>query len=149
HAWEVARYVQQACLGLEALDKSGLVHLAVTPENLLIASENLKVGGLEYCADKNAAPNNLHEKVENIAVYLAPERFNSPGHCDVRSTIYSLGVILFELLHPEWQTPFQGPPDRLAMLHREAPRPQLPGIPENIQATIYRCLEKDPGCRYA
>ncbi|NUM53454.1 MAG: protein kinase [Candidatus Hydrogenedentes bacterium] len=147
--WEALRFVRQACYGLGTLEDAGITHRAIIPEHLLIASENLKVGGLEYCVDlQNADANRLRRMPENFATYLAPERFASPQQCDVRGSVYSLGVILFQVAHPEFQPPFQGSPKRLAVLHNEAPPPPLPGVPDEIQTILLRCLEKDPKRRF-
>jgi serine/threonine protein kinase len=81
---------------------------------------------------------------------MAPEQLDS-RRADERSDIYSLGVLLFELLTGE--LPFSGEtPMAIAAKHlNEAPRsPRLvaPAIPYWLERVILRCLEKDPSSRY-
>jgi serine/threonine protein kinase len=78
--------------------------------------------------------------------YSAPERLEDGG--DIRSDIYSLGIILYELL--AGHVPFVGP-TTLAVLrmHAKEPPPPLPGaVPLGVRTLVERCLAKDPAGRY-
>jgi eukaryotic-like serine/threonine-protein kinase len=72
--------------------------------------------------------------------YLSPER--AAGHrADVRSDVYGLGVLLFELLSGR-------PPFSVRSLHQTAPLPSLPHLSPQLEEILGRCLAKDPAERF-
>jgi len=147
---------KQACKGFAALHQADIVHCNVTPENLLFVNGRLKV--TDYFPvtirtvkmEDNGNFNINFESLPGRPVYMSPEQFiaSDPEKIDKRSDIYSLGMILFELLDPKGQPPFSGNYARLRELHLEV-RPSIdPGVDEELKAIISRCLAKDPGRRY-
>ncbi len=83
--------------------------------------------------------------------YMSPEQFDAHG-VDERSDLYSLGVVLFEML--TGRLPFAGQtPIAVALAHKTQtpplPRSLRPGVPAWIEHIVMRCLEKEPEKRYA
>jgi serine/threonine-protein kinase len=84
--------------------------------------------------------------------YMSPEQMAQPKTIDLRTDIWSLGVILYELATQ--YVPFQG--DTLAELvlkvHQQEPPPMTswrPDVPEAYQALVARCLQKDRNLRFS
>jgi tRNA A-37 threonylcarbamoyl transferase component Bud32 len=90
-------------------------------------------------------------QVLGTPVYMSPEQFRAPHAVDCRADIYSLGVLLYEMLTGE--LPFRGAPRMLLhqVLHDEPspPRRLNDRIPRDLETICLKCLEKAPSGRYA
>ena len=149
-------YFRQICRGVAAIHNAGAVHRDLKPQNILF------VGGVAKVADLGAAGGQLHAAVCNpesdtdhefdrgTPIYMAPEQFTAahPDDPDIRADTYSLGVILYELLHPRGRPPFGGSFNRLRELHTQVCPPPLPDTDERYVRVVRRCLEKDPNDRF-
>jgi eukaryotic-like serine/threonine-protein kinase len=139
-------------LGLEvarALDVAhakGVVHRDLKPQNIKLVDGEVKV--LDFGIAKGEGYANVTAKNAFIGTpeYCAPEQTHGTG--DIRSDIYSLGVILFEM--HEGHLPFQGAtPFAIMRQHETEPPPPLTGeVPAAFQEIVSRCLAKDPADRY-
>jgi beta-lactam-binding protein with PASTA domain/tRNA A-37 threonylcarbamoyl transferase component Bud32 len=133
--------------------RSGVVHRDVKPGNVLIdVNGNVKVADFGIARAANAKENLTQTgAVMGTATYFSPEQAQGFG-VDPRSDVYSLGVVLYEMVtgHP----PFAGDsPVSIAYKHvREQPVPprQLnPAIPAAFEAIVLQAMAKDPNDRYA
>ncbi|MFH1574130.1 MAG: protein kinase [Acidobacteriota bacterium] len=151
-------YFRQICAGVDALHAARIAHLDLKPENVLLVGQTWKVADLGLASVAGSAPPCEHclshstftETSFGTPVYMSPEHFFAvhPSQLDARADIYSLGVMHFEILHPQCRPPFQGSYRRLRELHTLEPAPPLPDAGERESCTIARCLEKNPARRY-
>lgn len=139
---------------LAAAHAQGVVHRDVKPNNVMIARDGslrLLDFGLARGAGIDMTTLTRTGTVVGTPGYMSPEQFDAHG-VDERSDIYSLGVLLFEVL--TGRLPFLGQtPLAVALAHKTEP-PPLPrtlrsAVPAWLETIVLRCLEKDPARRYA
>ncbi len=133
----------------------GVVHLDLKPENFLFVNGVLKIS--DFGASLSKQQLNQKEMFNSQGPffigtnkYMSPEHFLAPHPRNLgqQADIYSLGVILFELLHPDSQTPFIGTYDQLERIHSSAEAPKFYGIDEGLASIVSACLNKNPEDRY-
>ena len=147
-----AELVAQVAAALAQAHRSGVVHRDVKPGNILLTEDGqVKVTDFGI-AQAVSTEDNLTAagSVMGTATYFSPEQAEGAA-VDGRSDVYSLGVVLYELL--AGRPPFVGDsPVSVAGMHvRDAvpsPRQFNPGIPEEIEAITMMALAKRPGQRY-
>jgi serine/threonine-protein kinase len=140
--------------GLDYIHANGVVHRDLKPENIMVdADDHIKL--IDFGIAGDAAAKRLTYANFTAAIgtpnYLSPEQVKG-RRGDGRSDIYSMGVILYEML--SGKLPFTGPNPMAAMNDRllNYPLPPTvanPAISPQLQEVIYRALERDPKNRYA
>jgi eukaryotic-like serine/threonine-protein kinase len=146
---QAVELAQQACLALECAHSEGVVHRDVKPANLLLRGDGtLKVADFGIARSDQTTAHTQTGTVLGTASYLAPEQAAGEP-VTPRADLYSLGVVLYELLTGE-------PPRRieslaqLASLHTGPVRPVrelAPEVPEHLEAAVMRCLARNPDYR--
>ena len=151
-----AGIIRQVCGALETAHAAGVIHRDVKSDNILIAE--YEGGDWVEVADFGVAK--IQEDVNRRAALtganfiIGTPRYMSPEQCeekpvDARSDIYSLGVVVYEMLTGD--APFEGNSTRLLIAHStEPPRPlshKRPDIPPAVEAVVMRALDKDPDRR--
>jgi serine/threonine-protein kinase len=133
--------------------KHGVIHRDVKPGNVLITDEGqVKVTDFGIARAINTEESLTQTgAVMGTATYFSPEQAEGVG-VDARSDIYSLGVVLFEMM--TGRPPFLGDtPVAVASKHVRdhppAPRELNPSIPPTFEAIILKAMAKDPAHRYA
>ncbi|MGO2751688.1 MAG: Stk1 family PASTA domain-containing Ser/Thr kinase [Pseudoclavibacter sp.] len=137
--------------GLQAAHKLGIVHRDLKPENVLLADDGrikLSDFGLARAASANTATGQV---LLGTIAYLSPELVTK-GTADVRSDIYSLGIMLFEMLTGE--QPYRGDqPVNIAYRHANetvpAPSDVNPNVPHELDELVAWSTERDPELRPA
>ena len=133
--------------------RRGVVHRDIKPHNVLLAQDGAerrhKV--TDFGISRTAASQMTEAgSIVGTAQYLSPEQARG-AHVDQRSDIYSVGIVLYELL--TGKLPFTGEtPLEIAMKHLSevptSPSSLRPEIPPDLDMVVLRALAKDPGDRY-
>lgn len=154
---QIAKLVQRLALGLQAAHDKGIVHRDLKPGNVLIDRERSDVVitdfGLARLAHRESSEVHTQSGViMGTPAYMAPEQARG----DVRSIgphtdIYSLGVVLYELLCG--RRPFNGTVGEVLgqIIHVEPERPATvrPDVDRRLEAICLKAMAKGPAMRYA
>ena len=147
-AVEVASQIAEA---LGFAHERGVIHRDIKPQNILLSAlGDAKVGDFGLARVASSTSLSQTSLVVGTASYMSPEQAMG-GPADPRSDLYSLGVVLYEMLTGE--LPYEGDSSvTIAVKHVMEP-PRAPGevnseVPEGINALTQKLLAKDPGDRY-
>jgi serine/threonine-protein kinase len=150
----------QVCDAMEAAHRAGIVHRDLKPENLFAVERQglafikiLDFGVSKFSVERNGS---MRVTGTNVALgsplYMAPEQMRRAKDVDARADLYSVGVILHELLSGE--VPYSAPSfAELAgmVLHGGAPSlaSRALEVPAELSDAVGRCLAVNPGHRFA
>ncbi|MFO8030176.1 MAG: serine/threonine-protein kinase [Cyclonatronaceae bacterium] len=139
---------------VEALDEAhskGIIHRDIKPENIMVDSKN-RIKVMDFGLAKIKGAMNLTKAGTTLGTvaYMSPEQIQGED-VDHRSDIFSLGVVLYEIL--TGHTPFRDDHEAaiLYSIVNEKPQPVssfVPAISSQFEKLIERTLEKDPSDRY-
>ncbi len=142
------------CEALDYIHSQGVVHRDLKPENILLDAED-RVKLIDFGIASSAGSKRLTYArfTRNMGTpdYISPEQVKG-NRGDARSDLYSLGVILYEMLTGE--VPFQGA-NPLIVLNSRLTNPPIPPreidpeVAPQLQEIIYRALERNAALRYA
>jgi serine/threonine protein kinase len=158
-AWvlDVAARVLQ---GLAAAHAAAVIHRDVKPENIFLAetesglSPKILDFGISKTLDNRgrATVTTQQGHVVGTPAYMSPEQARGVRHIDPRTDVYSMGVVLYELLTGDVPFSSENPGDLLLMIMTAEPEPiarRAPDLARPICDVVMRALAKDPDDRYA
>ncbi len=151
----VVDLILQACEALAEAHSLGIVHRDIKPANFFVTwradgTPLLKVLDFGISKLPSGGDSNLTatQTVMGTPAYMSPEQMRSSRDVDHRSDIWSLGIVLYELL--QGAPPFGG--DTFSAMILKVVTEPLPRLaitlPGDLESVIYQCLEKDPARRF-
>jgi tRNA A-37 threonylcarbamoyl transferase component Bud32/outer membrane biosynthesis protein TonB len=157
-AREAVRLTIEAARGLEAIHRAGIVHRDISPENLMLTSDgHIKIIDLGV-----AKSTELEGATTKTGIFVGKLRYASPEQLglleegeriDGRTDIYSLGVVLYEML--TGRPPFEATSPHQYLLHASQQTAETRVTPQNLpggeelQAILARALARDRSQRFA
>jgi serine/threonine-protein kinase len=159
---DAIEFLLQACEAIAEAHALGIVHRDLKPANLFVtrrADGSVCIKVLDFGISKLTVPGGGPDlgmtkttSVMGSPLYMSPEQMSSTRNVDMRTDIWALGVILYEIL--SGRVPFEAEtmPQLCGMILQDPPRPLRelrPDVPEAVSAVILRCLEKQRDRRFA
>jgi len=151
---EALKIATQIASALATANAAGIVHRDLKPENVMLRPDGY-VKVLDFGLAKLREPQDggislTHTRpgiVMGTMRYMSPEHLCG-GDIDARSDLFSLGVVMYELM--TGRTPFTGASytELMAAIVDQDPAPMEAGLPPRFEAAIRKCLEKDREQRY-
>src|SRR3984893_16338485 len=145
-------YTRQIVEGLDTAYKQGVVHRDIKPQNILINSkEVVKIVDFGLARSRETVTLTQSNVFMGTAYYIPPEQAESGRSADIRSDLYSVATVLFELLsgHP----PYEGDTAvDIVVKHMNDKVPSIcqirPDLPPEMDLFIQKAMAKSPADRY-
>ncbi len=156
---ETMHVMAQCCSALTASHAKGIVHRDLKPENIYLCPRGtdknfvkiLDFGIAKLTGDGGTSHKTRTGLVIGTPAYMSPEQCEGKGLIDHRSDIYSLGVLMYELLTGRVPFPGEGFGEILVAHLTKQPEPPStlnPDIKPEVEAIVMRAIEKDRNRRF-
>ena len=157
---ETVHIVHQCCSALAASHQKGIIHRDLKPENIFLVTRGgdrsfvkvLDFGIAKLTADGGTSSHKTRTGlVIGTPTYMSPEQCEGKGLIDHRSDVYSLGIVMYELLTGAVPFPGDGFGEILvAHLTKEPPPPTTlnPSLPPALESIVLHAIEKDRNRRF-
>jgi serine/threonine protein kinase len=162
-AGEIAELIRQGSLGLAGAHRHGIIHRDIKPQNLMVTSDpqgaacvKLLDFGIASPREGDGESDQLRltktQVVMGTPVYMSPEQIRAPREADARCDVFSMGVVLYELLAGRLPWKASSPVDLVVRQYTEVP-PRVDAlrsdVPPGLAQVVARCLELEPSERFA
>jgi serine/threonine-protein kinase len=152
---DAVRLAREVASAMDYAHRQGVIHRDIKPENILLQDGNALVADFGIAlAVQTAGGQRMTQTGLSLGTpqYMAPEQATGERQIDARADVYALGAVTYEMLAGE--PPFTGPTVQaiVARLLAESPRPitdQRRAVPPQVEAAVFRALEKLPADRFA
>ncbi len=148
---ETANIALQICSALNVAHEKNIIHRDIKPHNIMITSNNLvKVTDFGIARASNNSTMRVGDSILGSVHYISPEQARG-GYVDCRSDLYSLGIVMYEML--TGKLPFESDsPIAIAMKHLEEtpvkPETLCPDIALELQEIVLKAISKETRNRY-
>lgn len=151
---EVVKIITRLAPALDAAHSRGIVHRDIKPDNILFDQYStvfLSDFGLAHLKESTGLISQTDPSIMGTPAYMSPEQVQGDRELDGRSDIYSLGVVLYQML--TGSMPYVGnTPASIMMMHLLNPVPKIRDrnvdLPPALEAVIESAMAKDPEARY-
>ena len=139
----------QIARGIEAAHNKEITHRDIKPQNIIISTEG-KVKVTDFGIARASNSNTISADVMGSVHYASPEQARN-GYVDGRSDIYSLGIVMYEMV--TGRVPFDGDTTvAVALQHLQeemvGPSVYAPELPISYEKIVLKCTQKNPDRRY-
>ena len=148
---EVIHFATQVLGALEHAHSKGIVHRDVKPQNIMLQADgSIKMMDFGIARFSRAQSQTVSDKAISSVHYISPEQAKG-DHTDGRTDIYSVGVMMYEMLSGHLPFDGSGTVSIAIMQISEKPKPLAqvaPNVPEGLRQITEKAMEKDPDDRY-
>ena len=141
----------QICSAVGHAHENGVLHRDIKPGNILFEGRTVKIVDFGLAKRADAGENLTGSLVVGTPSYMSPEQASGQS-VDETSDVYSIGVVLYEMLCGKPPFVSHSPLESLRLIQSQepvAPRKLQPNVPRSLDTICLKCLEKDPQRRYS